>query len=513
MIDRYEINHDGNIVVGNSELCSDLPKMIVDLFSQYNWSCRIISTSGAYRNIELNNSMGVIKNYNLYFANIRNEARNPYEKKIQIGTVTNPKNYPKENTLIIGVYVYKNNDSYKDAIFVGYPIDDEIRYETNPSIRGTYVNKILLKAKQEGFVYDSEHNVVGFRAEFIYYYLSNFYKIHYCGKNEYKELEDSENIEGTHRLTGANNILYYGVPGSGKSYRVDEECKAKKISEQCMRRVVFHPDYTYSDFVGQILPTIEQKEDGSEGKLCYKFIPGPFTQILKTAYNNPTEHCCLIIEELNRGNAPAIFGEIFQLLDRDAAGNSKYGIFNADIAAEVFEEETKQIRIPSNLDIIATMNTSDQNVFVLDTAFQRRWQMEYIKNKFEGKQADKKIVGSSITWKAFAETVNEVISKSSFGLGSTEDKGLGVYFALGKDLENKKNFSEKVLKYLWDDAVKLDRKRIFKDSLYSLPQMFEVFEDGGLSSVFQENVYNKMIEVSKSQEKQDDISKDTATEE
>lgn len=159
------------------------------------------------------------------------------------------------------------------------------------------------------------------------------------------------------------------------------------------------------------------------------------------------------------------------------------------------------------------MNTSDQNVFVLDTAFQRRWQMEYIKNKFEGEQADKKIVGSSITWKAFAETVNEVISKSSFGLGSTEDKGLGAYFALGKDLENKKNFSEKVLKYLWDDAVKLDRKRIFKDNLYSLPQMFEVFEDGGLSSVLQENVYNKMLEVSKSQEKEDDISIDTATEE
>lgn len=513
MSDRYEINHEGNIVVGNSELCSDLPKMIVDLFSQYNWSCRIISTLGAYRNIELTNSMGVIRNYNLYFANIRNEARNPYEKKIQIGTVTNPKNYPKDNTLIIGVYVYKNNDSYKDAIFVGYPIDDEIRYETNPSIRGTYVNKILLKAKQEGFVYDSEHNVVGFRAEFIYYYLSNFYNIHYCDKYEYTEQVESENIEDTIRLTGGTNILYYGVPGSGKSYKVDEECKSKSISEQCMRRVVFHPDYTYSDFVGQILPTIEKKEDGSEGKLCYKFIPGPFTQILKTAYNNPTEHCCLIIEELNRGNAPAIFGEIFQLLDRDADGNSKYGIFNADIAAEVFEEKTKQIRIPSNLDIVATMNTSDQNVFVLDTAFQRRWQMEYIKNKFEGEQADKKIVGSSITWKAFAETVNEVISKSSFGLGSTEDKGLGAYFALGKDLENKKNFSEKVLKYLWDDAVKLDRKRIFKDNLYSLPQMFEVFEDGGLSSVLQENVYNKMLEVSKSQEKEDDISIDTATEE
>ena len=312
----------------------------------------------------------------------------------------------------------------------------------------------------------------------------------------------------THRLTGANNILYYGVPGSGKSYRVDEECKAKNISEKCMRRVVFHPDYTYSDFVGQILPTIEQKEDGSKGKLCYKFIPGPFTQILKTAYNNPTEHCCLIIEELNRGNAPAIFGEIFQLLDRDADGNSKYGIFNADIAAEVFGEETKQIRIPSNLDIIATMNTSDQNVFVMDTAFQRRWKMRYIKNRFEGEQADKRIVGSNITWKAFAETANDIISHNSFGMGSTEDKGLGAYFAIGKELEEKDSFSEKVLKYLWDDAVKLSREQLFRKDLCSLPTMFDEFENGGLASVLKEEVYNAMVTASNNQLKQDDGSTD-----
>lgn len=501
MSDRYEINHKGEIVVGKSELCSDSGKMIVDLFSQYNWTCKILSTEGACKKIRLVNSIGEERNYNLYFANIRNEARNPYEKKIQLGTVTNPKDCSKKNTIIIGVYVYKANDSYKDAIFVGYPIDHNIRYETNPSIRGTFVNKILLKAKQEGFVYDSEHNSVAFRSEFIYYYLSNFYSIHY---GEEQVLSSDNNIPSNLKssVSGAN-ILYYGVPGSGKSYTVDKFCKDNLSDNQYMRRVVFHPDYTYYDFVGQILPTLELDEADNTEKLRYMFTPGPFTKILKIAYENPTENCVLVIEELNRGNAPAIFGEIFQLLDREEDvtspifGRSKYGINNTDIANEVFGNKNKLIYLPSNLSIIATMNTSDQNVFTLDTAFQRRWEMEYIPNVFEGAHADTKIVGSNITWKAFAETVNDIISRNSFNMGSTEDKGLGAYFAIGKDLEDKKGFSEKVLKYLWDDAVKLDRKRLFNADLFSLPSMFNAFNNGGLEAVLQSTVYERMLNESK----------------
>lgn len=303
--------------------------------------------------------------------------------------------------------------------------------------------------------------------------------------------------------TGGANILYYGVPGSGKSYTVDKFCKDNLSDNQYMRRVVFHPDYTYSDFVGQILPILELDEADNTEKLRYMFTPGPFTKILKIAYENPTENCVLVIEELNRGNAPAIFGEIFQLLDREEDvtspifGRSKYGINNTDIANEVFGNKNKLIYLPSNLSIIATMNTSDQNVFTLDTAFQRRWEMEYIPNVFEGAHADTKIVGSNITWKAFAETVNDIISRNSFNMGSTEDKGLGAYFAIGKDLEDKKGFAEKVLKYLWDDAVKLDRKRLFNADLFSLPSMFNAFNNGGLEAVLQSTVYERMLNESK----------------
>ena len=144
-----------------------------------------------------------------------------------------------------------------------------------------------------------------------------------------------------------------------------------------MERVVFHPDYTYSDFVGQILPRVEKDKDGND-KLKYVFTPGPFTKLLKNAQNDPGNYYYLVIEELNRGNAPAIFGEVFQLLDRkdeedfsiEEVGESEYGISNYEVAKEVYGDEKHQVRIPSNMFILATMNTADQNVFTLDTAFQ-----------------------------------------------------------------------------------------------------------------------------------------------
>ena len=168
------------------------------------------------------------------------------------------------------------------------------------------------------------------------------------------------------RLTTGCNVLLYGVPGSGKSYTIEHEyCKPGSQVE----RLVFHPDYTYSDFIGQILPAVDDN-----GQVSYKFTAGPFTNILREAYNHPTTEYILIIEEINRGNAPAIFGEVFQLLDRKVEyrevdddgfpiGTSEYGITNANIAKIVYGDEKHKVRIPSNLSIIGTMNTSDQNVF------------------------------------------------------------------------------------------------------------------------------------------------------
>ena len=232
------------------------------------------------------------------------------------------------------------------------------------------------------------------------------------------------------RLTTGCNVLLYGVPGSGKSWTIEHEyCKPGCVVE----RLVFHPDYTYSDFIGQILPAVAE-----DGQVSYKFTPGPFTNILREAYNHPGTEYILIIEEINRGNAPAIFGEVFQLLDRKVEirdvdddgypiGTSEYGITNTNIAEEMYGKDRKneKIRIPSNLSIIGTMNTSDQNVFTLDTAFQRRWDMRLIENDFANVDptlADAEILDTTVTWRNFCVEINKIVVGNSARMTSAEDK-------------------------------------------------------------------------------------------
>lgn len=295
-------------------------------------------------------------------------------------------------------------------------------------------------------------------------------------------------IDESKRLKGGVNVLLYGVPGCGKSFMiVNKYCKGADAVE----RVVFHPDYTYGDFVGQILPLT----DAETGKIRYEFSPGPFTRILSDAYNHPTKKYCLIVEEINRGNAPAIFGDVFQLLDRDEEGYGAYEITNADVAAKVYlqGQAAKKIKLPSNLFIFATMNTSDQNVFTLDTAFQRRWNMRMVENDvFKSKIAKKHILDTSIEWSKFADTINSLIITKNVGMTSSEDKRLGAYFVTERDLkyyttndnitqeeadEKNHNFPEKVLKYLWDDAFKFTRDEVFKSNYDSLEKLIKAFEN------------------------------------
>lgn len=302
------------------------------------------------------------------------------------------------------------------------------------------------------------------------------------------------------RKTGAENILFYGVPGAGKSHTIKTQyCKDDKY----MERVVFHPDYTYSDFVGQILPRVEKTDEGD--KLKYVFTPGPFTKMLVKAEHDPGNYYYLIIEEINRGNAPTIFGEIFQLLDRideedgyleSVIGESEYGISNYDVAREVYDDETHQVKIPSNMFVLATMNTADQNVFTLDTAFQRRWNMKQIENRFDISEHSKdQIHGTKVTWGAFATVINELIIDISVDMASSEDKRLGTYFAKKKELSVDR-FPEKVLKYLWDDVFKMDKETVFKSNYKSLEEVVDAYEKAEgdkLSSVLRLEVYKKML--------------------
>lgn len=380
-----------------------------------------------------------------------------------------------------------------------YTVNDKNRYyvRADEIIFKEYLRLIVVpKITDLLFIKNEEEKTIHISLEVNYNYHNT------------SEVCDETQSDGEETISFSSNLLLYGVPGCGKSYYVEENYEKQISNDQCKIRVVFHPDYTYSDFVGQIMPVIEKVDkEGADGeqeeKLKYKFVPGPFTRILKVANENKNEKCLLIIEELNRGNAPAIFGEVFQLLDRAEDGSSKYSIYNSDIAKEVYGDAKKPVKLPPNLTIVATMNTSDQNVFTMDTAFQRRWQMKHIPNRFIGDSLDdatkehvaKPVPGSKISWGAFATVVNSKMGKAALGMAGTEDKSLGVYFATDNDLDDKNVFAEKVLKYLWDDAFRLARSELFKDYDRSLAHIIETFEDATddpLQSVLQKEVYEEM---------------------
>lgn len=322
---------------------------------------------------------------------------------------------------------------------------------------------------------------------------------------------------GAERATGGENIILYGVPGSGKSWIIEHEYCEDRTR---MERLVFHPDYMYSDFIGQILPVVR------EDKIRYEFLPGPFTRLLRKAYHDPTHHYYLIIEEINRGNASAIFGDVFQLLDRITGpgqefpiGTSEYEITNSNIAQIVYEDPERKVRIPSNFSIIATMNTSDQNVFTIDTAFQRRWTMRMVQNSFESHCfSNHSILDTTVSWKAFCYAINnEVLRRNN--ATSFDDRRLGVYFITVEDLEwhaeedtledhtshawvntRQKNarFAEKVLKYLWDDAFKFSRSEVFNTKTFkSLELVIAHFcnaRGNARFGVFSENMFDQIMD-------------------
>lgn len=295
--------------------------------------------------------------------------------------------------------------------------------------------------------------------------------------------------------TSINKILY-GVPGCGKSYHIQH----KILGTTPYIRTTFYQDYSNTDFVGQILPKVVKGENGEKDTVEYIFNPGPFTLALIKAISNPSEKVALVIEEINRGNAPAIFGDIFQLLDRDDDSISEYGIKNVGmidylnsyeftVGGEKKRYHFDEIKIPGNLDIYATMNTSDQNVYTLDTAFTRRWTKEHIPNEFNGHKIQGMYIPgmSNYTWGEFVEAVNEQIRNNLESLQVNEDKQVGVFFVKEKDLLEKpadsteqkaKMFAYKVLEYLWADVSKLDHSIIFNPRYTTFEALVKDFAKG-----------------------------------
>lgn len=246
--------------------------------------------------------------------------------------------------------------------------------------------------------------------------------------------------------------IFYGTPGSGKSFKVKNEI-LKGIGDDFIFRTTFHPDSDYATFVGCYKP----KMDGDNIK--YEFTPQAFTEAYVKAWQEPDKQVYLVIEEINRGNCAQIFGDLFQLLDRKG-GVSEYPI-NADADLKQYLEKTLgpdnegiangKLKLPANLNIVATMNTSDQSLFPMDSAFKRRWSWECVPidyNNEKSKEFTITIDGSKYNWPKFLEAVNMRI----FGATDSEDKQMGNFFINGN--VDERQFIDKVMFYLWNDICK-----------------------------------------------------------
>lgn len=269
-------------------------------------------------------------------------------------------------------------------------------------------------------------------------------------------------------------IIYYGAPGTGKSHRIKKLLKEMNVPKENIFRTTFHPDSDYSSFVGAYKPTMKPVDEkyrnvvGKDEEIAYSFVPQTFIKAYTQAYKKPNENVYIIIEEINRGNCAQIFGDLFQLLDRDDNGVSEYPI-KADSDLKMYLEgelgknhdgiKDGELCLPSNLYIWATMNTSDQSLFPIDSAFKRRWDWEYEPIKYMNTDWGIEIGGNLYSWTSFQKEVNNRIFEAT----NSEDKMLGDFFVKpNNSVISEKLFINKVLFYLWNDVCKDGDGDIFK---------------------------------------------------
>lgn len=296
-------------------------------------------------------------------------------------------------------------------------------------------------------------------------------------------------------LPYAYNRIFFGAPGTGKSYLLNRQLK------QCIKdygaeyeRVTFFPDLYYSNFFGTYKPCGDDK-----GRIIYKFIPGPFLRLLVDSYKNPSPHI-LVIEEINRAKAASVFGELFQLLDRNEEGISEYGVTISEDVRKYFDDnlkgrDIKELKLPSNFYIWATMNSADQGVYVLDAAFKRRWTFEYlpIDSDEPPAQGDIYVKGDSnkLIWDKLRKSINKVLSEE---FRVNEDKLLGAYFLNKSELDSTEKFNSamknKVMMYLFEDVAKGFRHQVFSGDCSRLSKLQEQYDNDGIK-IFAISILNE----------------------
>lgn len=296
------------------------------------------------------------------------------------------------------------------------------------------------------------------------------------------------------------NRIVFGAPGTGKSYRLNSD-SARLLNDTDVKpiRVTFHPEYSYFNFVGSYKPVMLTDDNSGAPTIGYKFVPGPFTEVLINALRdcqtgNKKPHL-LIIEEINRARVASVFGDIFQLLDRNSEGVSEYEIQTSVELRNYLKEQLgvdmPTLGLPDNLFIWATMNSADQGVFPMDTAFKRRWSFEYIgiDENDDEMEIQLALPSGTVTWNNLRKAINARLEEE----GINEDKLIGPHFipksAFGLNENGQVNdindfitiFKDKVIMYIFDDAARHVRRKIFAGvSNVRYSEICKMFDQKGL---------------------------------
>lgn len=302
------------------------------------------------------------------------------------------------------------------------------------------------------------------------------------------------------------NLILYGAPGTGKSYRLKLRAEGENTEktglfpdEWLRTRITFHPNYSYRNFVGSYKPTPLYKKSTEtiyssdtvsvnthqkEPLIEYQFEPGPFLKMLIKAIKNPKYNFVIIIEEINRANTASVFGDIFQLLDRNEKGESEYSITLEPAAQDylkINDIKDELVKIPSNLYLWATMNSADQGVMPLDSAFKRRWSFEHLGLNENNSDVNNIYINipslskerKKMKWNDFRNSINKKLSDE----GIHEDKLIGPFFLSKSEIISVKSIKNKLLLYLKEDVLRY-KSCLFTEDLKTFSEISQAFENG-----------------------------------
>lgn len=527
--------------------------IITDVFKSIDIKC-----SGKFEKVELYYDILEMQIEKVFFSSILDEKRNDIRSKyrvyplfllykvlVEIGKITGRYEISRKE-FVVFVCTTEKYDNYLDTVFNiiesrrNTGILDEID-KIYSNLRGDVrYHKLLVSLKtieetDNGFKIKSGYEDYVKEKVYLYETSEIVQDSDYIDKlilpnslirndnieknNERDEKVDINNIEkNVISEEISRNLIVYGAPGTGKSNKIEEEYRKKYFKHDYLySRVTFNPNYSYGDFVGVYKPTPIYIKDNEDTRIFYhsnkvdvlddKMIPyidytfvcGPFIEMLCRALNDKEHNYLLIIEEINRADVATVFGDVFQLLDRDDNNNSKYGIkFNKDImnyiASRVKENNEcfvkgELVKIPANMYIFATMNSADQNVVKMDSAFKRRWDFDYIsldkyKDGANNRYIRLKFLDGKIKWNDFRTELNNYLSEV---IEIAEDKLIGPYFIKEVISENDVNyiselaFKNKLLSYLKDDVLRHRETQLFNKN-YTFGKLLDAYDSG--NSIF-----------------------------